>query len=119
MEARDVQPQQGGLATGQAYLPQDVCAMRCGVLCVVLIFWLSTTAIDGKKNTCASFTFMYERMQHSREKKRLERVVGAFAGGLGPWLPLPSHPLCSPKPAHCQSPFARLARSSCHNIITN
>ena len=49
MEARDVRPQQGGLAMGQAYLPQDVCAMRCGVLCVVLIFWLSTTAIDGKK----------------------------------------------------------------------
>ena len=41
-----------------------------------------------------SFTLMYERMQHSREKKSLERVVGAFAGGLGPWLPLPSHPLC-------------------------
>ena len=35
MEARDVRPQQGGLAMGQTYLPQDVCAMRCGELCVV------------------------------------------------------------------------------------
>ena len=40
------------------------------------------------------FHVFHVRMQHSREKKSQERVVGASAGGLGPWLPLPSHPLC-------------------------
>ena len=92
-------PQPGSLCSGAGcgarVLDKDKSCGVCGCVNTAAAFPSRCKGCgQGSRRRMDYCTVCEEEMRACWQDLLEERVVGAFAGGLGPWLPLPSHPLC-------------------------